>query len=60
MGDPSGQEVFWIVSFEGARLVLEAANSDWLELTRGAGDSEPWVQSDLEELKRDIPVRSTK
>ena len=36
MGDPSGQEVFRIVSAEESRLVLEAGNGDRLDLTRGA------------------------
>ena len=58
MGDPSGQEVFRIVSFENSRLVLEAANGHRLDLTRGAGDIEPWVQVDLEKLKRDTPVHT--
>ena len=58
MGDPIGLEVCRIVSFEDFRLVLKARNGDPLELTRGAGDMEPWVQADLDGLKWDIPVRS--
>ena len=52
MGDSNGQEVFQIVSAKDSRLVLEAANGDRLDLTRGAGDIEPWAQADLDEIKR--------
>ena len=56
MGDSNGQEVFQIVSAKDSRLVLEAANGDRLDLTRGAGDIEPGAQADLDEIKRDVPL----